>query len=70
MVVELITVRLHDPSGDDVGKIELPSGWVIEPGDLLASEDGRLVCVARVVLCERGDAVAARVEVNSAVVGT
>lgn len=70
MVVELITVRLHDRSGDDVGTIELPSGWVIEPGDLLATVDGRLVCVARVVVCEPGDAVGALVEVDSAVVGT
>jgi len=68
MVVELTTVRLHDRSGDDVGTIELSSGRVIEPGDLLATEDGRLVCVARVVLCEPGNAVAARIEVDSAVV--
>jgi len=68
--VELVTVRLHERSGDDVGTIELPSGWVIEPGDMLAGEDGQLVCVSRIVLCEPGDALAALVEVDSAVVGT
>jgi invasion protein IalB len=66
MVVELIIIRLHDRSGDDVGTIELPSGWMIEPGDLLATDDGRLVCVARVVVCAPGSAVAALVEVDSA----
>jgi hypothetical protein len=53
---ELITVRLHDRSGHDAGKIELPSGWAIEPGDLLAADDGRLICVARVIVCEPGSA--------------
>ena len=68
--MELVTIRLHDRSGDVVGTIQLPSGWVIDPGDLLATEDGRLVCVARVLLYEPDDAVGALVEVDTAVVGT
>jgi urease accessory protein UreE len=70
VVVELVTIRLHDRSGDVVGTIQLPSGWVIDPGDLLATEDGRLVCVARVLLHDPDDALGALVEVDAAVVGT
>jgi len=68
--VELITVRLHDRSGDVVGTIELPAGWVLDPGDLLATTDGRLVCVARVLFRDPDSAIAALVEVDSAIVGT
>jgi hypothetical protein len=35
--------------GDDVGTIELPVGWEIERGDLLASEDDRLVRVVDLI---------------------
>ena len=44
-VLELVAVRLHDRTGDDRVLVALPVGWTLERGDLLASEDDRLVRV-------------------------
>jgi hypothetical protein len=62
--LELVPVRLHDPTGGDVGRVELPVGWVIELGDVLLDEHGRLVRVVDFVLASPGAAIAALVKVT------
>jgi urease accessory protein UreE len=47
--LELVRVRLHDRSGDDLGVAELPAGWTLGPGDLLVDGDGRVVQVVELV---------------------
>jgi hypothetical protein len=61
--LELARVRLHDHTGDDRGTVELPGGWVLEPGDLLVDDDGRLVRVRRLIPSPPGSAIAALAEV-------
>lgn len=48
--LELVRVRLHDRTGDDVGLVELPAGWTIGPGDELVDGGGRLVRVLELVV--------------------
>lgn len=66
--MELVNVRLHDRTGDNLGTIELPIWWTLDLGDLLAAEDGRLVRVAG-ALCEPGSPIAALVDVGPAASG-
>ncbi len=60
---ELVSVRLHDSTGDDRGLVEVPAGWTLGPGDLLADEDGRLVRVLELVVLPEPSRVAALVKV-------
>jgi hypothetical protein len=62
--LELVPVRLHDSTGDDLGLVELPVGWALELGDLLCDEDGRLVRVVDVVLTRPEAVIAALVRVE------
>jgi len=66
--LELARVRLHDRTGDDRGIVELPVGWELAPGDLLADEDGGLVRVVCLVPVEPGHAIVALVRVERALV--
>jgi hypothetical protein len=47
--VELVACRLHDSTGDDLGRIELPLGWELGPGDLLVDYRDRLVRVVALI---------------------
>jgi urease accessory protein UreE len=64
--LELVRVRLHDRAGDDVGLVELPLGWVLELGDLLVDDEGRLVQVTDVVPFPAASALAALVSIAPA----
>lgn len=61
--LDLATVRLHAPDGDDLGTAELPDGWILESGDLLMAADGRLVRVDGIAPVLPGSAIAALVRV-------
>ena len=50
-LLELVACRLHDRTGDDLGLIELPTGWELASGDLLCDERGHLVRVVDLVPC-------------------
>jgi len=63
VTLEFVPVRLHDEHGDDAGVVELPDGWTLELGDLLANERGRLVRVERLVPTPAGSPVGALIEV-------
>jgi hypothetical protein len=62
--VELARVRLHDVDGDDLGVVELPDGSVLEVGDEVAAEDGRIVRVTRLVPSLPRSVIAALAEVR------
>jgi hypothetical protein len=63
--LEPVLVRPVGADGDDLGLVELIDGWLLEVGDLLAADDGRLVRVDGLVPTPAGSAVGGLAQVSS-----